>query len=51
MVAGDGDDTDVEEVDEEFVGGNFLRFASAPEEPFVEILADDGGLVEAHCFA
>lgn len=51
VVAGDGDDADVEEVDEEFVGGDFLGFAGAPEEPFVEVLADYGGLVEAHCFS
>jgi hypothetical protein len=47
-VACDGDDADVEEVDEEFVGSDFLRFFGAPEEAFVEVLTHNGLLVEKH---
>jgi hypothetical protein len=51
VVARDGDDAYVEEVDEELVGGDFLGGAGAPEEAAVEILADEGGLVDAEGFA
>ena len=46
-----GDDTDVEEVDEEFVRCYFLGFFGAPEEALVEVLPHDGTLVEPHCLA
>jgi hypothetical protein len=46
IVARDGDDTDVEEVDEELIAGYLLVFLGTPEETFVKVLADDGLLVE-----
>lgn len=51
VVARDGDDADVEEVDEELVGRDFLGGAGAPQEAPVEVLPDEGGLVDAEGFA
>jgi hypothetical protein len=50
VVARDGDDADVEEVDEKLVAGNFLRGAGAPEEATVEVLAHQRALVDADGF-
>lgn len=51
MVTGDGDDSHVEKIDEELVTGDFLGFTSAPEQAFVEVLANYGFLIKAHCFS
>jgi hypothetical protein len=45
-VTGNGDDTYVKKVDEEFVRSDFLGFFCAPEKAFVEILSYYGLLVE-----
>jgi len=51
MVSCDGDDTDVEEVNEELVAGDFLSGGGAPEEAPVEVLPHKGALIDAEGFA
>ena len=46
-IAIDGDDADVEQVDEELIGGHLFTLGGTPEQTLVEVLPDDGSLVEA----
>lgn len=48
LIACDGDDAYVEEVDEQLVARDLLRLLRAPEQPFVEVLSDNRFLIKSH---